>query len=148
MPKELRFTPQLFAFLRELKVNNHKEWFDANKQRYLDDVRDPFQAFIVALAPRLAAINPQLIADPKRSLFRIYRDTRFSKDKTPYKTVASSFFFLEKTGKEGPGVYLHLEPDACFLGVGLYMPGPVTRTKITDAIARRPDEWISSSSLI
>jgi uncharacterized protein (TIGR02453 family) len=151
MAKALRFTPRLFEFLRELKSNNNKDWFDPNKQRYLDDVRDPLQAFIAAFGPRLRAVSSSLVADPKRSMFRIYRDTRFSKDKTPYKTAASAFFHHQDVGKEGAGVYLHLEPASesasesesggCFYGCGLYHPDPATRTKVSDAIAKKTDEW-------
>jgi uncharacterized protein (TIGR02453 family) len=141
MPKELRFTPQFFDFLRELKANNNREWFEPNKPRYLIDVRDPVQAFIVAMGPRLRQISPQLVADPKRSMFRIYRDVRFSKNKTPYKTNASCFFFHQAMGKEGTGVYLNLEPERCYLGIGAWRPDPVTRTKITDAIAAKPELW-------
>ncbi|MGH9846360.1 MAG: DUF2461 domain-containing protein [Blastocatellia bacterium] len=145
MAKELRFTPRLFDFLRELKANNRREWFDPNKQRYIDDVRDPMLAFIAAIGPRLGDVSPYLVADPKRSMFRIYRDTRFSKDKTPYKTVASAFFFHQDAGKEGAGVYLHLEPasesSSCFLGIGSWHPDPATRTKISDAIAKKTDAW-------
>lgn len=144
MAKELRFTPQLFDFLRELKANNNRDWFDAHKQRYLDDVRDPLLAFIAAFKPRLAPISPYLVADPKPtggSMFRIYRDTRFSKNKDPYKTVASAFFWHQSVGKEGAGVYLHLEPEQCFMGIGLYHPDPATRTKVTNAIAKQTDTW-------
>ena len=149
MPKELRFTPLLFDFLRELKANNKKEWFDANKDRYVADVRDPLLAFIAALRPRLLEISPYLVADPKPaggSMFRIYRDTRFSKNKEPYKTTASAFFSHQTGGKEGPGLYLHLEPDSCFMGAGLYHPDPVSRTKVTDAIAAKPDVWRDATS--
>lgn len=141
MAMEVRFTPRLFAFLRELKTNNNREWFELNKQRYIEDVRDPMLAFIAALGPHLREISPNLVADPKRSMFRIYRDVRFSKNKAPYKIVASAFFFHQSTGKEGAGMYLHLAPDSCFMGVGSWHPDPVTRTKITNAISARPDEW-------
>lgn len=146
MAKELRFTPRLFDFLRELKANNRKEWFDPNKDRYIADVRDPLLAFIAAIGPRLRAISPHLVADPKRSMFRIYRDTRFSKNKIPYKTQASAFFFHQTAGKDGPGIYLHLEPESCFIGIGLWHPDPVTRTKVSNAIAAKPDAWRDATS--
>jgi len=149
MPKELRFTPGLFDFLRELKANNKKEWFDANKDRYVADVRDPLLAFIVAFRPRLLEISPYLVADPKPtggSMFRIYRDTRFSKNKEPYKTTASAFFSHQTGGKEGPGIYLHLEPESCFIGIGHWRPDPVARTRVTDAIAAKPDSWRDATS--
>jgi uncharacterized protein (TIGR02453 family) len=141
MAKDLQFTPRLFDFLRELKANNNKDWFDPNKQRYIDDVRDPLLAFIAAMGPRLRDISPFLMADPKKAMFRIYRDIRFSKNKEPYKTVASAFFYHQTVGKEGPGVYLHLEPGGCFIGIGLYHPDPVARTKVTDSIVARTDAW-------
>src|SRR5262245_9932664 len=118
MPKELRFTTGLFDFLRELKANNKKEWLEANKDRNVADVRDLLLAFVAALRPRLFEISPYLVADPKTaggSMFRIYRDTRFSKNKEPYKTMASAFFSHQTGGKEGPGLYLHLEPDSPFM---------------------------------
>ncbi|MCI0524198.1 MAG: DUF2461 domain-containing protein [Acidobacteria bacterium] len=144
MAKDLRFTPQLFDFLRELKANNRKEWFDANKDRYLNDARDPMLAFIAALRPRLNAISPFIIADPKPvggSMLRIYRDIRFSKSKEPYKTMVSAFFY-HQTGKENvPGLYLHLDPEHSFLALGIYQPDTATRRKITDAIAAKPEAW-------
>jgi uncharacterized protein (TIGR02453 family) len=149
MPKELRFTPRLFEFLRELKANNKKEWFDANKERYLADVRDPLLAFIAAFRPRLLGISPYLVADPKPtggSMFRIYRDTRFSKNKEPYKTTASAFFSHQAGGKEGPGIYLHLEPDGCFTGIGHWRPDTVARTRVTDAITVKPEVWRDATS--
>ena len=82
-------TPALFEFLRDLKASNERQWFEANKERYRTEVRDPVLDFIVAFAQPLKKISPHFLADPRAnggSLFRIYRDTRFSKDKTPYKT--------------------------------------------------------------
>jgi len=149
MAKDLRFNPLLFDFLRKLKANNKREWFNVNKDRYIVDVRDPLLAFIAAFRPRLIEISPYLVADPKPtggSMFRIYRDTRFSKNKEPYKIMASAFFFHQTGGKEGPGLYLHLEPDSCFMGAGLYHPDPATRTKVTDAIAAKPDAWRAVTS--
>jgi uncharacterized protein (TIGR02453 family) len=149
MTKELRFTPRLFDFLRELKANNKKEWFDANKDRYIADLRDPLLAFIAAFRPRLVAISPYLVADPKPtggSMFRIYRDTRFSENKEPYKTMASAFFSHQTSGKQGPGIYLHLEPESCFMGVGHWHPDSAARTRVTDAIAAKSDAWRDATS--
>jgi uncharacterized protein (TIGR02453 family) len=84
------FTPDLFRFLRELKAHNNRDWFQANKERYERSLRDPFLQLVSDLGPRLKAISAQFVADPKPvggSMMRIYRDTRFSKDKTPYKTA-------------------------------------------------------------
>ena len=88
-------TTALFDFLRDLRDNNDREWFAANKGRYLAEVRDPMLDFIGAFAAPLAEISPHFVADPRPnggSLFRIYRDTRFSRDKTPYKTNAGAHF--------------------------------------------------------
>jgi uncharacterized protein (TIGR02453 family) len=116
-------TPALFEFFRELKANNSKEWFAENKTRYEQQVREPLLAFIADFGLRLPAISPHYVADPRKSggsLFRIYRDVRFSKDKTPYKTGAGIQFRHER-GKDAhaPGFYLHLEPDGCFFGAGI-----------------------------
>lgn len=144
MPKEIRFSPQLFTFLEELKANNNKEWFEANRHRYLEFVRDPMLAFIAAFRPRLASINPYLIADPKPnggSMLRIYRDIRFSKSKVPYKTNAAAYF-THQTGKENtPGIYLHLSPEESYIALGFWRPATAIRRNITDAIANRPEDW-------
>ena len=113
-------TPALFDFLRELGANNERPWFEENKARYRAEVRDPMLDFIQAFAEPLAEISPHFRADPRAnggSLFRIYRDTRFSKDKTPYKTNVGAHFRHE-AGKDAhaPGFYLHLEPGMCFAG--------------------------------
>ncbi len=144
MSKELRFSPQLFEFLTELKANNNKEWFEANRSRYLEFVKEPMLAFIAAVRPRLAEISPYLVADPKPnggSMLRIYRDIRFSKSKEPYKTNVAAFF-PHQAGKENtPGIYLHLAPEESFLAAGIYQPDTATRRNIADAIANRSDDW-------
>ena len=137
--------PALFDFLRELKANNERPWFEANKTRYRAEVRDPMLDFIQAFAEPLAEISPHFRADPRPnggSLFRIYRDTRFSKDKTPYKTNVGAHFRHE-AGKDAhaPGFYLHLEPGMCFAGCGVWHPDGATLGKIRDAVVERPEEW-------
>src|ERR1044071_1022002 len=97
---ETYFAPAVFRFLGELHAHNERDWFNANKQRYERDVRDPILRFIADIGPRLQKISPHLVADPRPSggsLFRIYRDTRFSKDKSPYKTHLGAHFFHEKS---------------------------------------------------
>lgn len=140
MAKDLRFPPALFDFLRELKANNNRDWFEANKACYLADVREPFLAFIAAFRPRLHNLSPHYVAEPK-SMFRIYRDTRFAKDKTPYKTAASAYFWHSAGKLDTPGFYLHMEPGECFVGMGLYQPAPALRNQVVAAIAANPDEW-------
>ena len=138
-------TPALFDFLRELGANNERPWFEENKARYRAEVRDPMLDFIQAFAEPLAEISPHFRADPRAnggSLFRIYRDTRFSKDKTPYKTNVGAHFRHE-AGKDAhaPGFYLHLEPGMCFAGCGVWHPDSPTLGRIRDAIVEKPEEW-------
>lgn len=139
------FSPKFFKFLRELEKNNNREWFNSNKDRYEDDVRDPFLNFIADAGPHLAKISPHIVADPRPvggSLFRIYRDVRFSKDKSPYKTIAGAHF-RHAAGKEvpAPSFYVHLAPGESFLGGGMYQPDSKALRKIRDAVADHPDKW-------
>ena len=114
MPSEQTyFNRAFFRFLEDLKKNNQREWFQANKQRYEDEVRHPAQQFISDFGPQLHKISRHFLADPRASggsMFRIYRDTRFAKDKSPYKTHVG-IQFRHKQGKDvhAPGFYLHLE---------------------------------------
>ncbi len=137
--------PALFDFLRELKENNDRAWFEANRARYIADVRDPMLDFIAAFGEPLAAISPHFRADPRAnggSLFRIYRDTRFSRDKTPYKTnVGAHFRHAAGRDAHAPGFYLHLEPGRCFAGCGIWRPGGEAVGQIREAIAGRPRIW-------
>ena len=140
------FTPALFDFLEELAANNQRDWFQANKQRYRTDVQDPLLRFVNDFEDRLASISPHMVADARRSggsVFRIYRDVRFSKDKTPYKTNAG-VHFRHEMGRDvhGPGLYLHLEPGVVFAGAGIWKPNATTAGKIRDAIVEDPDGWL------
>jgi uncharacterized protein (TIGR02453 family) len=134
------FTPKLFAFLRELAEHNDREWFKANQDAYEEHVREPALEFINDFAGPLAKISPHFVADSRSvggSLFRIQRDTRFSKDKTPYKTnTGMQFRHLRGKDAHAPGYYLHLEPAACFMGVGLWRPD----TKVAYAVRAHIDE--------
>lgn len=146
MPKKpAYFSPALFTFLRQLKKNNNREWFQANKTRYEADVRDPMLRFIADFAVPLAKISRQFVADPRPvggSLFRIYRDTRFSRDKSPYKTAAAAHFRHEACGEvHGPGFYFHLEPGDVAAGGGIWHPEADPLAKIRAAIAEHPDQW-------
>ena len=138
-------SPSLFEFLSDLKSNNDRSWFSANKQRYVEAVQTPMLEFIREFAIPLALISPHFRADARPnggSLFRIYRDTRFSKDKTPYKTNVGAHFRHEayKTAY-APGFYLHLEPGACFAGIGIWHPDSKALGGIRKLIADRPEEW-------
>jgi uncharacterized protein (TIGR02453 family) len=135
------FSPDLFAFLRELKANNEREWFNANKGRYERNLKEPALAFIEDVGYRLPAVAPHLVAD-KRSMFRIYRDTRFAKDKTPYKTHVGIYFRHARSAEaDTAGLYLHLEPAHVFLGAGIWHPTSPALKRIRDALVARPDEW-------
>jgi hypothetical protein len=113
------FTADLFGFLEDLKRHNDRAWFSKNKERYLDVVQEPAIEFVRAFAPSLARISPQFVPEDRPvggSLFRIYRDVRFSKDKSPYKThVGISFRHRNGKDVQAPGYYLHLEPGQVFV---------------------------------
>lgn len=146
MSKTSHFSTDLFRFLNELKAHNNRDWFQANKERYFTSVRDPFIRFIADLAPQLQKVSKRLVADPKPtggSMFRIYRDTRFAADKSPFKTHAAAHFWHEKAGRSAhsPGYYLHLEPGNCYAGAGLWRPDTPTLTAIRKSIVEREREW-------
>jgi len=137
--------PKLFKFLRDLKRHNEREWFEENKERYEAHVREPLLAFIDDFSEPLYKISPHFRADSRKvggSLFRIYRDVRFSKDKSPYKTHAGIHFRHEAARDvHAPGFYLHLQPGEVFIGVGIWHPDRETATKIRQAIVEHPDRW-------
>jgi uncharacterized protein (TIGR02453 family) len=144
------FGPGLFDFLRELRQHNSRDWFLANKPRYESEVRDPMLRFITDFGPRLRAISRHFRADPRPvggSLFRIHRDTRFSKDKTPYKTMVAAQFRHEAGGDvHAPGFYLHLEPGQVFAGAGLWRPDAGTLAKVRDTLVAHPERWTRAVS--
>ena len=139
------FTPALFTFLEALRHNNTREWFQAHKQRYVQDVRDPMLRFIGDFGPHLRQISTHFVADPRAnggSLFRIHRDVRFARDKRPYKTNAGAHFrHVAGRDAHAPGFYLHLEPGAVFVASGAWHPAALTLSKIRDAIVERPRRW-------
>lgn len=145
MATKAPFSPDLFSFLRDLAANNDREWFKANRPRYMASVRDPALAFISEFTDPLNDISPHFRADPRPvggSLFRIHRDVRFSKDKSPYKT-AVGIQFRHALGKDAhaPGFYLHLAPGEVFLGMGSWHPDGPTVRAIRERIVEEPDEW-------
>ena len=134
------FTPELFRFLHELSENNVKSWWEPNKQRYEDVVRSPALAFITAVGERLAEVSPHYVAIAKKSggsMMRPFRDTRFSKDKTPYKTNVG-IHFRHRAGKDvhAPGLYVHIDPDEVFLATGLWHPESSALKAITSPTVR------------
>ncbi|HEX5070071.1 MAG TPA: TIGR02453 family protein [Vicinamibacterales bacterium] len=141
------FTPALFSFLRDLKKHNDRAWFADNKARYVQDVRDPFLQFIGDFAPRLKHISRAYVADKRKtggSMFRIYRDTRFSPDKSPLKTwIAARFPHEARRKVEGgvPGFFLHIGPGDSFGGGGVYHIELPQLTAIRHRIVDEPKAW-------
>ena len=139
------FSRKTISFFRDLKKNNKKTWFDANKSRYEEEVKAPFLRFIEDFAGPLAKISGHFVADARGnggSMFRIYRDTRFSKDKTPYKSWGAIQFRHER-GKDVhcPGFYLHIEPGKCIAGAGVWHPDTKTANRIRNFIVANPNTW-------
>ena len=136
---------RLFRFLRELKKNNDREWFAENKSRYEMDVRDPAVELVAAMEKPLGKAAPFLQVVPKRhggSVMRIYRDTRFSKDKLPYKTNVGISIRHQAFGDiHAPGIYIHLEPGDCFLGAGVWRPESKVLAAIRSRIDGEPKVW-------
>lgn len=145
MSKGGYFSRKTFAFLRDLANNNDREWFQANKARFESEVKEPAIRFILDFASPLKSISPHFKADPRGnggSLFRIYRDTRFSKDKSPYKTH-TGIQFRHDHGKDAhaPGFYLHIEPGGCFVGLGTWRPDGKALKKIREGLVEDPAGW-------
>jgi uncharacterized protein (TIGR02453 family) len=143
--KTRSFRPELFRFLSELKANNDRAWFTANKERYENDVRGPALDFVADFAGPLEKISAHFVADPRPSggsLFRIHRDTRFSKDKSPYKPYVGIRFSHEQAkDAHAPGFYLHLQPRGVFAAAGIWHPDTQTLARIREAIAADPAAW-------
>jgi len=134
-----------FRFFEDLKRNNDRDWFNDNKARYHESVVNPVSEFIVCIAPQLEKISPHYIADPRPhrgSMFRIYRDVRFSRDKSPYKTHAG-VQFRHEAGRDAhaPGFYLHLDPDGLFFGGGVWKPPAPVLNRIRNHIVDNARSW-------
>ena len=137
------FTPGALTFLRGLARHNEKPWFEARRDRYEGDVRAPLGALVEEVDVRLATIAPEIVGDPKRSLFRIHRDVRFSNDKRPYKTSAAAWFYHVDAGRGvggattahgGAGFYFDISPAAIEIGGGIWKPPRPTLLRLRDAI--------------
>lgn len=139
------FTAATFKFLEQLAENNDRAWFEENKGDYEDHVRTPALEYIRAMGPMLADFAPQFRADARKtggSMMRVYRDSRFSPDKTPYKTNVG-IQFRHALGKDvhAPGFYLHVAPEECFLGAGSWHPEADLLARIRNLIAEQPKRW-------
>ncbi|MEQ8206241.1 MAG: DUF2461 domain-containing protein [Woeseia sp.] len=139
------FDERTLQFLEELLRNNTRDWFNENKPRYESDVLDKSLAFIQAMQAPLEKISPYFQAVPKRmggSLMRVYRDTRFGKDKTPYKTnIGIQFRHELARDVHAPGFYLHIDPQRVFVGAGMWRPAAPALAKIRARIDALPGEW-------
>lgn len=128
-------TSDILEFLKDLSKNNNRDWFHTNKKRYETTTKKPFAAFLDSLIPELQTFYPELQTTAKESVFRIHRDTRFSKDKTPYKTNVSAILSEKgRKNKEFPGFYIHLEPGRLMIGGGAYFMEPGNLLKMRQHI--------------
>ena len=149
------FPPAALDFLRGLAAHNEKGWFEARRATYESALRAPMLALVEEMDARLGRFAPELVGDRRRSMFRIHRDVRFSKDKRPYKTNAACWFFhrdVRTGGSEdvggagaavhgGAGLYFHLAPGECFCGGGIWMPPRPALALVRERIAERPAEF-------
>jgi uncharacterized protein (TIGR02453 family) len=140
------FRPEALRFLRSLKRHNTREWFERHRPVYETEVRNPMRALVEEMDVRLARLAPELTGDPKRSVFRIHRDVRFSSDKSPYKTNAACQFYHHDAGRgagqdaerAGAGLYFQLEDGACFVAGGIWMPARPSLERIRERLAEAP----------
>jgi uncharacterized protein (TIGR02453 family) len=140
------FRPEALRFLRGLTRHNSKDWFERHRPVYEAEVRGPMRALVEAMDVRLARFAPELTGDPRRSVFRIHRDVRFSSDKSPYKTNAACQFYHHDAGRgagqdaegAGAGLYFQLEDGACFVAGGIWMPARPSLERIREALAEAP----------
>lgn len=140
------FDPGVFRYFASLKRHNERRWFEEHRVEYETHVRGPMRAFVEEMDVRLARLAPELLGDPRKSLFRIHRDVRFSADKAPYKTHTACWFFHRDAGRGvgseahgGAGLYFHIEPGQSMVGGGIWMPPKPTLDVIREAIADQPN---------
>jgi uncharacterized protein (TIGR02453 family) len=134
------FSDAALRFLRDLKANNDRDWFKPRKETYEDEVLWPLRCLISDVSGRAPSEGVRLQGDPKRNTFRIYRDTRFSKNKAPYKTHASCYLTASGDKQAQGGVYVHVEPGASFLASGIWHPERDLLRSVRTRLAERPDE--------
>jgi len=142
------FSKSTLGFLDELASNNDRGWFEANKPRYESLVREPALQFIAAMAPSLRTFAPTFRAEPRKvggSLMRVFRDTRFARDKSPYKTnVGIQFRHALGRDVHAPGFYVHIASDECFLAVGCWHPEAEALGRIREFIAAKQKRWFAA----
>jgi uncharacterized protein (TIGR02453 family) len=136
------FPPETLKFLKQLKRNNNRDWFLAHKDIYELKVKAPMTEFVFHLGLALHQFAPELIVDPKRAIFRIYRDIRFSADKSPYKTQIAAVFVPRGIPKNtGAALYFHIEPTQVMVAGGTYMPDPATLRILRQHIAAHWEDY-------
>ena len=136
------FTTDFNRFFRELAANNNKDWFDANRARYLRVVKEPFELFTAEMIARVAKIDRKVRIEPKEAIFRINRDVRFSKDKAPYKLNRSALITAGgKKAMDIPGIYYELGPENVCIYGGAYMPDKESLFRIRTNIAKNPAKF-------
>lgn len=136
------FPPEGILFLKQLKRNNNRDWFKQNKSRYEDYVKIPMQSLITSLRGPMSSVAPEIDINPAKNIFRIYRDTRFSKNKLPYKTHVAAIFHPKGHWESNAGFYVHIEPEGVYSGGGIYMPDGQQLKKIRRAIADEPEKFL------
>ncbi len=138
------YPKEALAFLADLAAHNEKTWFEANRATYETALKQPTGLLVTAVAEALLARGLPLEGSPKRSGFRIHRDTRFSKNKSPYKTNVGTVWYRQGSGKDGAGVlYFHLAPTGCFAAAAFYMPPPEVLGAIRERIRVHPDRFLA-----
>jgi uncharacterized protein (TIGR02453 family) len=136
------FPPETLKFLRKLRKNNNREWFQANKEAYEKSVKTPMLEIVTVLGNALQAFAPEMVVDPKKVMYRINRDTRFSPDKTPYKTHVAALFYPRSLSKgNSAALYFHLEPAEVLIAGGIYMPGSAELRAIRTHVAAHWEEF-------
>ncbi|HTR99535.1 MAG TPA: DUF2461 domain-containing protein [Bacteroidota bacterium] len=139
------FPKEGLKFLHALKRNNNRPWFQKHRAEYEENVRFPMQCLVAGLAVRLHDEIPEMEFNPRRAIFRIYRDVRFSNNKAPYKTNVAAWFGprADRGATEGPGLYVGVGTDEVFIGGGLYMPSGGQLKAIRRSIAEKPEEYLA-----
>ncbi|MDI6767449.1 MAG: DUF2461 domain-containing protein [Bacteroidota bacterium] len=137
------FPEEGIQFLKRLMKNNNRIWFAKHKSEYEDFVKFPMQCLIASLKVPMSKLVPEIDVNPKRSMFRIFRDTRFSKDKTPYKTHVAAVFHLKGHWQQSAGFYIEISPEGIYVGGGIYLPDKEQLKKIRVAIAEQAKNFLT-----
>jgi len=135
------FTKDFIQFFEELSKNNNKEWFEDNKKRYENSVKKPFLALVEDIIPFIKSIEPNFKEEAKKTIFRINRDVRFSKDKSPYKTNVAAVFNPRGKNSEFPGFYIHVDAKECWIGGGCYELSKENLSKVRNEILIHHEKW-------